>query len=114
MGRIVCEVTVAALAVFGFWCIVRTVSEWLTASPSLCVAVAVYDEATAANLDVLLHEAERSFLRRHRRHIVVLFSAGLMQGCVGYGEVLRPDIEALVRRYEADCYVVEPSSGRQV
>ena len=112
-GRIVCEIVVAAFAVFGFYCAMKTVSQWWLMPSSLCVAVTVYDEATAANLDVLLCEADKSLLHRSKSHIVVLFSANLMQGCVGYGEALRPDVEALVRRYEADCYVVEPSSGRQ-
>jgi hypothetical protein len=111
-GRVICEIVAAALAVFGFYCVVKMISEWLLAPSGLSVAVTVYDEAAADNLDLLLHEARRSLRCCKHRHIVVLFSSQLMQGHVGYGELLRPDIEALVRRYEADCYVVEPSSGR--
>lgn len=112
MWRIVLEIAVAMLAAFGLCCIVKTISEWWLTPSALCVAITVYDEETAQNLDVLLAEAERSFMRRGKMRIVVLFSADLMQGCVGYGEILRPDMEALVRRYGADCYVVEPSGGR--
>ena len=114
MGRIVFDVVMAALAVFGFYCAIKTIGEWWLTPDGLCVAVSVCDEAAANRLDVLLHEAQRSLLRRGKMRIVVLFSADLMQGCAGYGEILRPDIEELVRRYGADCYVVEPSSGRHV
>ena len=112
-GRVICEIVAAALAVFGFYCLVKLINEWMLEPSAVSVAVTVYDQAAADNLDLLLREAEQSLRRRKHKRIVVLFSSQLMQGGVGYGELLRPDVEALVRRYEADCYVVEPSSGRQ-
>ena len=77
------------------------------------MAVKLYEESQVRELDILLQSARGSFSARRRNRIVVLISAALMQGCMGYGEVLRPEIEALLRRYDADCFVVDLSRERE-
>ena len=112
-GRVIFEVILAAFAVFGFYCAIRTVGEFFLPLRPLSGAVKLYEESQVRELDILLQSARGSFSARRRNRIVVLISAALMQGCMGYGEVLRPEIEALLRRYDADCFVVDLSRERE-
>ena len=112
-GRVIFEIILAAFAVFGFYCAIRTVGELFLPVRPLSVAIKLYEEGQVSKLDILLQSARGSFFARRRNRIVVLISASLMQGCMGYGEVLRPEIEALLRRYDADCFVVELSRERE-
>ena len=105
-GRIIFEIFLAAFAVIGFYCILKLVAELLFPSDCLDVAVRIYDEEQVERLDIILNIAASKGYRHRGEGIVVLISSRLMQGTMGYGEVLRPELEALLRHYNADCFVV--------
>ena len=102
------DITVACLALYGFYSLILTVSERVIASP-FCVAVAVKDERDADLLDMLLHEAASAFFQRKGMQIVILFSAHLFEnGTVGSpdGE-LYESFSELVEQYGAECYMID-------
>ena len=105
--QVILDVWVAMLAVFGFYCAVRTVADMLWAPHQLFVAIEVRERADAEMLDVLLHEAYAAFFRKGKQ-IVVLFSNELMNGTVGVGEQLYEKYSDLLDTYGADCYLIDP------
>lgn len=105
--RIAIEVTIAAFAVLGFYSALKMLADAMFPTEQIGVALRLYEEKQAANLDLLLQSATCSKIRHRQGRIVVLISASLMRGCMGYGEVLRPEVEDTLRRYDADCFVVD-------
>ena len=106
-GRVIFEIFLAAFAVIGFYGILRMIVEAVFPSDYLDVAVRIYDEEQVERLDIILKIADSKSCRRRGEGLVVLISSQLMQGVMGYGEVLRPELEALLRQYNADCFVVK-------
>lgn len=106
-GVIILEVILAAFAVIGFYCALKMIGELIFPYDYLDVAVRIYDEEQIARLDMILDVAASKSSRRRGEGIVVLISSHLMTGAMGYGEVLRPELEALLRSYGADCFVVD-------
>ena len=105
--RVILDVSVAMLAVFGFYCALRMVVDMLWAPKQLYVAIEVRNAEDADMLDVLLHEAYVAFFRKGKQ-IVVLFSNELMDGTVGEGEQLYDKYSDLLDTYGADCYLIDP------
>ena len=106
-GVIVLEIILAAFAVIGFYSVLKLIGELIFPYDYLDVAVRIYDEEQIERLDVILDVAASKSSRRRGEGIVVLISSHLMTGAMGYGEVLRPELEALLRSYGADCFVVD-------
>ena len=104
----VIEVSVALFAVFGFYCAVRMFFELLFTPGQIAVAVEVREREDAEELDMLLHEARSTFLRKGKARIVVLLSSELMDGTVGKGEELDPHYGELLDEYGAECYLIDP------
>ena len=100
--------SVALFSVFGVYCAWRTLAELLGASQRVLVAVEVLNRQDADALELLLQEASDTFLRRGHLRIVVLVSVELMDGTVGLGDELSEPYLALLERYGADCYLIEP------
>lgn len=105
-GMILAEVAVALLAVFGLYCAVKIGLEWLFFPCNVVIAVEVNTREDADMLDVLLHEAESASFRKKSRRTVVLISVDLMDGTVGFDDVLLEEYEELLDRYGADYYLV--------
>ena len=104
------KTAIALFTVFGFYCALRTFLELLYTPSAIAVAVEVQTREDADMLDMLLHEAESAFLRKGRVRLVVLLSTALMDGTVGFGEELLEEYEALLDRYGAECYLIEPGA----
>ncbi len=88
-------------AVFGFYSMLRMVSELLS-SRAVATAVLIASAEELEKIDLLLQEARDSFLRR-RAPLVVLISEALV------GEDGAPDAEflSLLECYGARCYVID-------
>lgn len=105
--RIFAACAVALFAVFGFYCALRTLTGLFFPSKRISVAVEVRDKKDVEQLDMLLQEAAASSLQRGAR-LVVLLSADLMDGTVGVGDALFDDYDALLERFGAECFLIEP------
>ena len=103
-------VVLSLFAVFGFCCAVRIFAERIWTPEQLVVAIEILDLEDAEMLDMLLHEAGSAFLRKGRVRLVVLLSTALMDGTVGFGDELLEEYEALLDRYGAECYLIEPGA----
>ena len=108
---ILAEIVVALFAVVGFYCVVKIGLEWLFYPRNIVVAVEVNTREDADMLDVLLHEAESASFRKCNRRTVVLIASELMDGTVGFGDVLLEKYEELLYCYGADYYVVSAEEG---
>ena len=104
----VADVSVALFAVFGFYCTVRLAFELVFTPGQIAVAVEVRDQTDVQELDLLLHEARSTFLRKGKSRIVVLLSSELMDGTVGKGEELDLRYAELLDEYGAECYLIDP------
>ena len=102
------SILVLWLAVFGAYCAIRTVSEAFVSSDRIAVALEVREQADVNDMDMLLQEARSLSVGRGRSRVVVLISADLMDGTVGFGEELLEPYAALLDRYGADCYLIDP------
>lgn len=105
-GRIVFEIILAAFGVIGFYCVLKMIGERIFPTDCLDVAVRLCEEEQVDRLDLILSTAATRS-RRRGRGVIVLISSSLMRGAMGYGEVLRPELEAMLRYYNADCFVVD-------
>lgn len=104
-GRMFFEIFLATFAVIGFYSMLKMIGERIFPTECLDVAIRLCNEEQVEQLDILLNIAASQ--RRRGRSIVVLISSHLMYGAMGYGEVLRPELEALLRQYGAECFVVD-------
>ncbi len=98
MGQTVAEVTVALLAVIGFWCICRALTDWAFAPRQVVVAVSLPDGIDAATLDFWLSEAVRHEAHRRGAPVAILLGKGRS------AERLSPEILAVAARYRAVFY----------
>lgn len=105
--KMVLELSVTLLAVYGVACAARTVTEWLFPQKNLAMAIEIRTEQDAQNLDVLLFEASASVMRRGRSRMIVLIPTDLMSGIMGEDNTLFSEYEELIGRYGADCYMIE-------
>ena len=96
------ELLLAALAVFGFWCAMRLLSEALFSSHCVSMAVEVLDESTKTSLWQLLEETRANLSCRRGSHIIVLYDRSLLED-----GALPPAVRAACRRYGARCYVID-------
>lgn len=106
--HLIVEIAVAIFAVFGFYCALRWVADLLFLPKQPALAIEIREKEDADMLNVLLHEAYSAFLHRRQVRIVVLISSALMNGVLGEGEELYDSYAALLERYGADCYLVDP------
>ena len=107
LWELVSNVTVAVLAVFGFYCALKTLAEWLFPTRQITVAVELRTKQDVEELDMLLPEARVSAIRRCPTRPVVLISAELMDSTVGEGEELLDIYAEIIDRHGAECYLVE-------
>lgn len=96
------ELLLAALAVFGLWCLLRLVTESLCSSQSVCMAVEVLDGTARDTLGALLWEARANLSCRRGSTVVVLYDRALLED----GE-LPKNVACACRRYGARCYIVD-------
>ena len=96
-----------AVSIFGAFCAIVLLCEWLFASPQVVIAVELRTREDAAVLDLLLEEAEHTALRCGGTRTVVLISQFLMDGTLGTGTELYESVAELIDRYDADCYLIE-------
>lgn len=103
------EIGIACLSVFGFYCLLKTLMEWLFSSERLWIAVEVREEKDADMLDMLLHEADSAFFRRRGMKTVVMISSDLFdREIVGTADgVLYDQYAALLDEYAAECYIMD-------
>ena len=95
-------------SVFGFFSAVRMLTDWIFASEQVCVAIEIMEKKDADMLDMLLHEAQSAFFKNSAIAPVVLISTDLMNGIMGEGEELYEQYSALLDRFGAKCYLIEP------
>ena len=110
LALLILEIGIACLSVFGFYCFLRMVFDFFFARKLFWITVEIREERDADMLDMLLHEAGSAFLRKGRVRLVVLLSTALMDGTVGFGEELLEEYAALLDRYGAECYLIEPGA----
>lgn len=99
--------SIALFGVFGLYSILRILVDWLFPPQGLCIAVEVLDKRDAEALDMLLTDAVAKAFCRGGRPIVLL-STSLMDGTVGEGDALSEQYAALLDRFGAECYLIEP------
>jgi hypothetical protein len=97
------ELLLAALAVFGLWCLLRLVTESLCSSQSVCMAVEVLDSAARDSLGALLREARANLSYRRGSTVVVFYDRALLED----GGALPENVACICRRYGARCYIVD-------
>ena len=95
-------------SVFGFSCAVWMLADWGTAPNNQALAVLIMNQNDADLLDLLLEDARHSFFTKCSKSPVVLISSELMNGTVGFDDVLFEKYEQILDRYGAECYVIEP------
>lgn len=95
------EIFIAALAVFGLWCLLRLVSETWLISPNITVAVDL-TEPTEACVSALLAQANRMLSCRRGHAILVICRREWAESVAG-----NCDVEALLARNGARLFVVE-------
>ncbi len=108
MLGLITEIGMAMLAVFGFCCALKLLLDLLFASDRISVAIEIREEKDAQTMDLLLREAQTLSIGKGRPRLVVLISAALMDGTVGWGDALDEDYAALIERYGAECYLIDP------
>lgn len=95
------EILIAALAVFGFWCLLRLISDTWLVSPQICMAIDL-TEPDEACVSALLDRTERLLSCRRGRPILVVcrreWAERVAEEC---------DIEALLGRHGARLCVLE-------
>ena len=106
---LILNVGIACFAVFGFCCFLQTVLDRVFSSKHFWVTVKIRDEKDADMLDMLLHEADSAFFRKHGTRTVVLISSALFEsGTVGSADgVLYDRYAALIEEYAAECYIMD-------
>lgn len=102
-------VGLACFAVFGFCCFIQMVLDCLFSSGRFWITVKIKDEKDADMLDMLLHEADSAFFRKHGTRTVVLISSALFENeTVGSADgVLYDRYAELIEAYAAECYVMD-------
>jgi hypothetical protein len=88
------QITVAALAVIGFYGILHGLIEAVLTPRELAVAVVVTETISPEELDILLCEARRTPVGRGKRVVLILPSAV----CEGEGELWEA-YEELIQKY---------------
>ena len=101
------QIVFLTLALFGAFCAVLMLCDWLFASRQISVAVEVREREDAEILDFLLREAMRTSLCRGKARTVVLIASSLMDGTLGVGTDLFDHVSEIIDRYAADCYLIE-------
>ncbi len=109
LSRLILQVGVALLSVFGFCCMLQMILDVVFTSKHYWITVKVKDKKDADMLDMLLHEAASAFFRKRGERTVVLISSALFDdGTVGSADgVLYDRYAALIDRYAAECYVMD-------
>lgn len=107
--RTFCEVSAAALAVIGFYALLRAIGEIFLTSRPITAAVKVFSSEQLDALELLLGEADRHSIRTRGHRVVVLFSHGLFAESGAGGAALPGSVAELLDRFNADWYVVDPS-----
>lgn len=111
MGRILYEAFIALMAAFGFCCALRTVLDWIFPLRTLSLAVEIRTREDADMLDMLLHEARSASFCPTLGRITVLFDVSLMDGTVGFGDVLLEEYREQIERFAARWYAVDLQGG---
>ena len=101
------DILMAALAVFGLWCLIRLSVEWLACSNAVGLTVRVLDKETENQLDDLLRQARAMLGWRWRAGIDVLYSRSLCED--GH---IPPCVLATARRHGARCWPVDTDMNK--
>lgn len=77
MAKILIEVLIAFLSLFGAYCLSQVISAFLFIPKNVACAVVVNSKESLDMLDETLGQASNALFRVRHRHIVVVFSADL-------------------------------------
>lgn len=112
--RLLLDIGIACLAVFGFYFLICTVLGFLDSDDRTWIAVTVKDRKDADMLDVRLHEAGSAFFKKRGMRTVVLISQQLfLDGIVGTPDGVLYDCYAeIAEYYGVDCYMIDWDTDR--
>ena len=107
--RLLLDIVIACLAVFGFYCLIGTVLGFLCSDDRVWIAVTVKDKKDADMLDVRLHEAESAFFRKKGMRVTVLISQALFDAeLIGsVNGTLYDRYARILDYYGAECYMID-------
>ena len=105
--RLLSEILLVAMAVFGLYCLFRLWAAACFASGRVGAVVLLPDAAARGSLAELLREAARAPFRPRRVPVTVLYNASIFQD----GTVFSPEEQALLREYGARCYPAAMTAG---
>lgn len=101
------EVIAAALAVIGFYALLRFIGEVFLASGQITAALLLRTPEELSSLDLLLGEADRHSLRHRKQRTVVLLDRRLLVGEPGEDPVPDRRTQRLLEQYGAVWYPVD-------
>ena len=97
-------ISLVVFAVFGFACAVQMILDACFPLRQIMTVVEIKTAEDVALLESLFQETKNGFLRGRSPRRAVLFSERL---CVN-GEISL-DVLRILKKYGADCYIIEPS-----
>ena len=96
------QVTMAALAVIGFYGVLHAAFEWVLTPRELAAAVVITRDVSPEELDILLCEARRTLLGRGKRVVLAIPSA-LWKGSMRDSD----EYAAVIERYGAEVALLD-------
>jgi hypothetical protein len=96
------QVTMAALAVIGFYGVLHAVFEWMLTPRELAAAVVITRDVSPEELNILLCEARRTLLGRGKRVVLAIPSA-LWKGSMRDSD----EYAAVIERYGAEVALLD-------
>ena len=110
LESLVVEIVVAVLAVFGFYCFLQMVEEWIFTPRNIAVAVEIKTKRDAEELELLLSQARSASFQKGRSRILVLIPRSLLlEVCPENVSDLSGESYfcKLLEQYGAECVLVE-------
>lgn len=97
----VMEILMILMAVIGFYCVLREVTDSLLLPRQVTAAVVLHEPVGADSLDILLSEAIRHPVRRRGRRVLLLIPRNVSESW------LTADISEVIERYHAAVLAVD-------
>lgn len=96
-------ITVAALAILGFYFLLKIISSLIFASKSIAAAVIIDDKKQLRNLDLLFDDASSALFATRRRRIALFVPYAVWSACDEGDKKLAED---LIDRFGAEFYII--------
>ncbi len=96
-------ITVAALAIMGFYFLLKIISSFIFASKSIAAAVMIDRKDQLRNLDLLLDDASSALFAIRRRRLAVFVPNEIWSAC---DEIDKSLAKELIDRFGAELYVI--------